>query len=694
LKTAFEAELDPAATQPLAPLRHQVQEGPVTSIFLREGGMAVQLLLSSGLQPRLLFAFVAGNSAAGLWFKPVARPLQWRLVSPPRRIESLDARGRKLEGVELELAVEALDGDLHLRQALLGSARVLRNYQTDGSLPRLGLCQPQSQAPKQLSWARDRLDGAAGYALSMEVLEGELALGAGAEMSCRVAASGQPLRLRLRALSGEPPLRPLSAQDLLNERAADLPDARRSLEFLAYRDKLLAGSWRFHTYFGRDSLLSLRLLLPVLRPAAIEAVLASVLDRLNAQGEVAHEEEVGEFPVLQRRLAGNSPEGDPEIAAPIYDYKMVDDDFLLLPVAIGYLLETAAGRARAAEFLAKPAGDGQSHGGKLLSNLACVLRKAAPFAQRPEFTQLIRLKPTETVGNWRDSSEGLGGGVYPFDVNVVLVPAALAAAEALLASGLLTRFVEAAGQAQVEALELARLPMMRRVWEQEVEALFLLPLSAAQASAAIAVYAREQQLPAQAALAAVPPQGLLFSALALDEAGRPLPIMHSDFGFALLFGQPSEAALARELQALLRPFPAGLLTDVGMVVANAVFAEAALRPLFDNDRYHGAVIWSWQQAMWAAGLARQLQRQDLSPACRQGLLQAQTQLWAVIQASAEQANSELWSWAHADGRFRFSPYGPKSKTMDESNAAQLWSTVYLAVQPPSSALSSLSSGPR
>jgi hypothetical protein len=43
----------------------------------------------------------------------------------------------------------------------------------------------------------------------------------------------------------------------------------------------MAGSWRFDTYFGRDTLVSLRLLMPVLTANAVQNGLASVLDRLS-----------------------------------------------------------------------------------------------------------------------------------------------------------------------------------------------------------------------------------------------------------------------------------------------------------------------------------------------------------------------------------------------------------------------------
>ncbi|MCB8828879.1 hypothetical protein LJD47_28100, partial [Escherichia coli] len=52
------------------------------------------------------------------------------------------------------------------------------------------------------------------------------------------------------------------------------------------------------------------------------------------------------------------------------------------------------------------------------------------------------------------------------------------------------------------------------------------------------------------------------------------------------------------------------------------------------------------------------------------------------QATRATQSSELWSWAYDNGRYRVVPFGAGKQDVDESNAAQLWSTVYLAVQPP------------
>jgi hypothetical protein len=124
------------------------------------------------------------------------------------------------------------------------------------------------------------------------------------------------------------------------------------------------------------------------------------------------------------------------------------------------------------------------------------------------------------------------------------------------------------------------------------------------------------------------------------------------------------------------------LTPVGLVVANPVYASEELRQLFTYNHYHGTVVWSWQQALLAAGLERQLRRTDLPATTRQQLVNAQTRLWQVISDTNAVKNSELWSWSFAHGDYRMEPFGQRSADKTESNAAQLWSTVYLAISAP------------
>ncbi len=62
-----------------------------------------------------------------------------------------------------------------------------------------------------------------------------------------------------------------------------------------------------------------------------------------------------------------------------------------------------------------------------LINAGKIMNQTAAFAKNQTVANLIHLKPDEIVGQWRDSTYGIGGGRIPFDVNTALVPAALRA---------------------------------------------------------------------------------------------------------------------------------------------------------------------------------------------------------------------------------------------------------------------------
>jgi hypothetical protein len=657
-----------AEPPPVPRLDFEVDDGLNLNRFVREGEVAAHLLLRSGSDPRLLIAFPAGDSGVGLWFASRPQGAHWTLAGPPQPIHTTDGKGRPLFGLVAEVSVAA--ADLEPRQAVVSSIRVLRDYQLSGTVPASVAVAPTIEG-HTLSWSRERLDGGAGYRLELEVTHGELDGG-----RIRATAVGT-IGLRITGLTGEVPLTPLSDADLLSAAAGTDPAARNTLTFLAYHEKLLAGSWRFDTYFGRDTLMSVRLLLPALSATAVEAGLASVLARLSPQGEVAHEEDIGEQAVLD-----HLKESGTRSAAPVYDYKMIDGDYLLAPVAAEYLLHDERGRARAAAFLAAPAGGAQEHrgtrGAALVGNLRLVIESAAAFAADPRAARLIGLKPGFTVGEWRDSGDGLGGGHYPYDVNAVLVPAALAAAAELSESGLLAPYTSV----QTQAL-LARAASMARVWRERAPQLFDVSIPNREATAALWSYATAERISALPALAALGGEDLRFHALALTTSGAPVAVMHSDEGFALLFAQLDADAVDRAVSALMRPFPAGLMTGVGLLVANPAYSTPTLQARLNRNAYHGTVVWSWQQALFAAGLARQLARGDLPQGVRAHLIEAQRTLWNAIAATRALSNSELWSWAFSERHYHVAPFGAAAADADESNAAQLWSTVYLAVRPPS-----------
>ncbi|HMH88798.1 MAG TPA: hypothetical protein VK523_09145, partial [Steroidobacteraceae bacterium] len=233
-------------------LAFDVSEGPNLNSFLREGPVAAHLLLRSGLDPRILIAFPAGNSGVGLWFSHGTAPVNWALIGRPQPLIDKDERGRRLYGMSAEASVNGAT-DLNIKQAVLSSVRVLRDYQALGTFPAEVATTATIQG-STVTWARDRLDGAAGYRLSVQITHGALRDGH------FTSGSDGKIGLKITALCGETPLTPLGGKQLLNDRAQADVAARNALAFLSYKEKFLAGSWRFNTYFGRDTLMSVRLL--------------------------------------------------------------------------------------------------------------------------------------------------------------------------------------------------------------------------------------------------------------------------------------------------------------------------------------------------------------------------------------------------------------------------------------------------
>ncbi|MBN3841493.1 hypothetical protein [Burkholderia sp. Ac-20349] len=649
-----------------AALSFRMDTGGQINAFYRQDNVAAHLLVRSSTKPRLLVVFPAGNSGTGLWFDDTAQPVNWNLDTPPSALSAPDTHGRPLYGIGADVSVDT--DTLTIRQGVLSNVRFLRDFNGGATIPQQILTAPTVQG-SAVQWQRDRIDGAPGYSLRITLRDGgSIAPAAGGKFVLSAPAGSHTLRLHVDALSGETPLSPITRADLLAPSVNPDPVSQNVLEFLSFHDKLLAGSWQYDTYFGRDTLISVRMLMPVLEPAAIEAGLSSVLGRLSTDGKVAHEEGIGEF-----ALVDNQKNGRPNDPTPTYDYKMIDSDYLLAPIAAAWLIDDTRGQARAAAYLAQRGSDGQTHGSRLVVNLLHVATTAQPFAQQPSVANLIHLRPGEIVGNWRDSTDGLGGGVYPYDVNAVLVPAALRAANAFLTRGLLDPYLDAGQRAT-----LANTANQAATWETQAPSLFQVSVPAAQAATDVSAYAPSAGVPAGAA----PGTPLSFYALSLDQQGNPIPVMNSDGGFALLFGTPPDDALQRIVTDVTRPFPTGLVTDAGMLIANPAYASQALWPKFTSSAYHGTVIWSWQQAMWVAGLDRQLARQDLSAATRALLTQARQTIWQVISNGRDMRTSEMWTWSYVNGKYQTDAFGTRSADATEANAAQLWSTTYLAIRDP------------
>jgi len=657
--------------------------------FLRHGPVAAHVALTSGATPRIVVAFPAGNR--GVLLSGTTHDVKVALdFGGP--IVALDPETDGIRGVLVPVVADALE--VRFTHVVLGNIRTIRDVGY-GVLPsaRLSRYAKVVTGPahdRALAVERGDLDEHHVHALAIEPRDGsDVAVEPDGTIVLRAGPDGT-VCADLIATCDATPLTPIPARNLLRARAvagggdvlATAGTARDldSLAFLSYREKLLAGSWQYLTYFWRDTLLSLRLLAPVASADLFEAGLGAVLDRIAPNGTVAHEETLGEYALLERerrsrraRRRAGRPDAEPVRswgagrAAAVLDDKMVDDDFLLAPVLATYLLDIATAD-HAATFL----GTG---GGRFLdairANLAMVADRARPYAASGSAADLVCLRPGIPVGTWRDSSEGLGGGRVPYDVNVALVPAALDAAARLWANGPVGPDLERAAEAR----------SLAAAWGTSARH-FAVEIDGATARERLAAFIEDRGLPDGDIAVRAIGDVLRFPAIALDARLNPIPVMHGDDSLAVLFTNPPATALDGMAQRIVDPFPAGLrVPNAGTVVANPAFAPLNVQAMFTAGHYHGTVAWSWPHAAYAAGLARQLARTDLPPSTRARLEAARAWLWDGIDATEPLRGTEFWTIAVRDGQYVAVP-AQGAGIVNESNPVQLWSTVWLGIARP------------
>src|SRR5207249_4030849 len=272
--------------------------------------------------------------------------------------------------------------------------------------------------------------------------------------------AGGPVRLTVRVRTDAPALVPLGRAEIFNEdfqrfaaqvradsahplRFRRLEREVRGVELLSYREKLMAGLPNFATYFGRDMLMTALLMQPVWAPAMSEHVVGSALGKLSPAGDVSHEEALGGQAIRENAAEYNRLVSAGQLArarallghlaATRENYVMVDDDFQLPVVAARYLSDSRVPADRKRRFL-----QSEEHLKRLLSNLAFVARKAAPYTRSPVATNLVSFpRAPDGLGrwisaSWRDSRAGYGGGRFAMDVNVIWVPHALEAVGTIL----------------------------------------------------------------------------------------------------------------------------------------------------------------------------------------------------------------------------------------------------------------------
>ncbi|TVY84249.1 hypothetical protein LSUE1_G001358 [Lachnellula suecica] len=645
--------------------------------------------------PRVIVAWPGGNSGIAAYFAPSngvngtlgIRVLNSTRGSPLGPIYKPESSNNATVGISTQIEFNT---SATLSVAILGSIRTIRDFVEGPSLLR-----PEIQDAIEYS----RIDG--GIELSRLWLD-NITTTTLSITSENFSAQLDNATVRFEAgvytfnaSFNYPQLTQLSSKDVLSPDSADLisqsPMQTTSLSFLSYTTKLTAGAWRFLTYFGRDSMISALLLQPVLSEGeggAIEAVLAGVLERVNkTDGSACHEETIGDYATwtnLQNNITST---------APLCDYKMIDTDYYLPILMERYLLQTPVGSSRASEFLGTaatvlPKNLNLTYGDLSQINANKIVALAAPFAAPGNQTKenLMHLKNGEVVGEWRDSTYGIGGGRIPFDVNTALVPAALRSIALLSKAGMLD-------------FNSTMINEYAEVWEDRTLEFFEVSVDLEEAQNRLEDYTTASGIKDLKSQADTLDGNVTFYALALDGDSNlsQVAVMNTDDCFRhFLLNTTNQPQLTSSLNStannIRRTFPAGLMTDVGMLVANPAYgSDPVYAANWTNSAYHGTVVWSWQLAMMARGLELQLSR------CSSGTVpefcgdqsvhanvkNAYNVLWDSIEANTEYLSNEVWSWIYEDGKFNYIDLGelppPEGESPTESDIVQLWSLTFLAV---------------
>ena len=329
-------------------------------------------------------------------------------------------------------------------------------------------------ATGQIAFTRRALDGKHRYRLEFAGDgAGEVRTdGGGIRLSRKNPAAAGLLRLIVRASVDFEPLTPMPFAELVNEKGRELSEkdahfaqAIQNFEFLSFREKFLAGSWNFLSYFGRDTLISLRIMWPVLSPRAKQTGIQSVANEIAEEGIVNVTDEWTDDRTVADALESFFYEygrGDLDRAkrllqtivdgtVPEHPFLDVLDQTYMVPSAATHWFRELddAELGRWLKESHRVLGRTESNLATLLRNWNYVLKSAAPYvaawrnlrAAHPELEprQIIAKYPEEfratggalvhsvaEAANWRDTYQ-LPRHFRSEDINVNLLPMAIAA---------------------------------------------------------------------------------------------------------------------------------------------------------------------------------------------------------------------------------------------------------------------------
>ena len=641
------------------------------------------------ISPRMVVAFPAGNSGLVAYFAPengINGTLSFRVVNDssyglPYPISPMPTNPTAgVNGTFGLTGVVEFNSSANLVLAILGSVRSVRDFAEGTSV--LNPIVQNATETRMLSDGRMEIHRRwLDNVTTMDLTFGSVN---GTNMTLSNSTILFPAgRYAFNASFNYTQLPQLSPSSVLNAASVNQSASvyAQDLSFLSYSSKILAGSWRFLTYFGRDSMIAMMLLQDKLSATAIEGGIGAVLDRMNMTGSLTHEETIGDYATLTN-LEMNITSTQPSL-----DFKMIDTDFYLQPLMVQYFLQNPLSKNRSQSFLAQHAvtdfnNSAYSYLQLALRNAKLVLDITAPFAAKGNQTKdnLIHLREGQIVGQWRDSTYGIGGGRIPFDVNTALAPAALRAISRLAQAGIYN-----------ESSWIHQANQQAQVWEDMTLQFFEISISSSNASSLLQNYKMQSNFsgPVNNNSAEV-----MYHAIALDGYNNQsqVKVMNSDDGFRhYMLNTTNQTQLTRfvnqtanNIQAV---FPNGLKTDVGMIIANPAYGgDQDYAQNWTTGAYHGTVVWSFQQVLMAAGLQRQLARCQNStnvpdfcsdPSVYLNVKAAYNSLWEGILSRPNQIRNEVFSWIYDNGTFNYAPLAalpaPDGGSQTESDVVQLWS---------------------
>lgn len=283
-----------------------LSDPPYDNYFYSDCNVDAQVVITSPLPdsnlsvigPRVIVAWPAGNSGIAAYFQPQDGPngtlaieLVNSTIGSPLAVYTDEDSDNDYPYVGVQ-GVFSFNSSATLTIPILGSVRTIRDF-AEGS----STLQPTIQDAINVTQYNDTgasvsrlwLDNVTSSYFNMVPFENE-------NGAIELDLEGRTISFdagfyHFEAYFNYPQLQQLTPQDVLNEDSQDLieqqPSQTTSLSFLSYSEKLVAGAWRFLTYFGRDSMITALLMESVLgtgNASAMEAVIGAVLERINRTG--------------------------------------------------------------------------------------------------------------------------------------------------------------------------------------------------------------------------------------------------------------------------------------------------------------------------------------------------------------------------------------------------------------------------